>query len=59
MVLSPKDGAPTLDRFVPRIERDRAVRVTVGVLYGSDCHRLGLHRIDDHMIIVTLVGYLI
>ena len=28
-------------------------------LSGSDCHRLGLDRIDDHMIIITPVGYLI
>ena len=27
-------------------------------LSGSDCHRLGLDRIDDHMIIITPVGYL-
>ena len=25
-------------------------------LSGSDCHRLGLDRIDDHMIIITPIG---
>ena len=28
-------------------------------LSGSDCHRLGLDRIDDQMIIFTSVDYVI
>lgn len=28
-------------------------------LFGSVCHRRGLDQIDDRIIIVTLVGYLI
>ena len=55
----PKDGVPTLDQDLQRTERDRVLRVTVGALSGSSCHRLGLDRIDDHMIIVTPVGCLI
>ena len=56
-----KDNVLTLDQFSPRLERDRAVRVitVVSVWFGSDCHRLGLDRIDDHMIIITPIGYLI
>ena len=27
----PKDGVLTLDQFSPRLERDRVVRVTIGV----------------------------
>ena len=42
------------DQFSPHLERDRVV-----FLSGSDCHRLGLDRIDDHMIIFTPIGYLI
>ena len=49
-----KDVVLTLDQFSPRLERDRVV-----FLSGSDCHRLGLDRIDDHMIIITPTGYLI
>ena len=55
----PKDGVPTLDQDLQRTERDRALRVTAGALSCSSCHRRGLDRIDDHMIIVTPVGYLI
>ena len=31
MVIYIKDGVLTLDQFLPRLERDRAVRVTTGV----------------------------
>ena len=54
-----EDGVLTLDQISPRLERDRVVRVTAGILSGSYCHRLGLDRIDDHMIIITPIGYLI
>ena len=64
--LYPEDGVLTLDQFSPRLERDRVVRVTAGVsvwyqlvAIGSDCHGLGLDRIDDHRIIITPIGYLI
>ena len=57
-----KDDIPTLDQFSSRVEQDRAARVTAGVsvcLVAIQSHRLGLDRIDYHVIIVTPTGYLI
>ena len=51
-----KDGVPTLDQFPPSVERDQAVMETGGIRWW---YRHGLDRIDDHVIIVTPVGYLI
>ena len=52
-----KDGVLTFGQFSPRLERDRVYQLVF--LSGSDCHKLGLDRIDDHMIIITPIGYLI
>ena len=59
LLLFLEDGVLTLGQFSPRLERHRVRRVTTGVLSGSDCHRLSVDRADDHMIIITPIGYLI